>query len=102
MAEYRAGRYEQAVDWLRKSEPRLHDWVFGKSVTNFFLAMAYHRLGRPDEARAALAQALKFVEQAYGTLDHIPVGDWYSWLMCQIVRREAEALISGKAAEPKK
>jgi hypothetical protein len=29
-------------------------------------------------------------------------GDWHTWLLCQVFRREAEALIQGKAAEPKK
>jgi WD40 repeat protein/serine/threonine protein kinase/lipoprotein NlpI len=101
LAEYRAGRYEQAVDWLRKSQPRLHDLVCGKSVTSFFLALAYHRLGRADEARAALADAHKFVEQDFGrTLDKTTTGEVR--LICEIARREAEVLINGKAAEPKK
>jgi WD40 repeat protein/serine/threonine protein kinase/tetratricopeptide (TPR) repeat protein len=103
MAEYRAGRYEQAVDWLRKSQPRLPNLPAGKSVTSFFLALAYHRLGRADEARATLAQALQLVEQEFGTVDNTSVsGYWPTWFVCQIVRREAEALINGKAAEPKK
>jgi WD40 repeat protein/serine/threonine protein kinase/Flp pilus assembly protein TadD len=98
LAEYRAGHYEQAVNWLLKSQP-LCTSVCGKSVTTFFLAMAYHRLGRADEARAALAQARRFVEQETSNLD-IGVGEVR--LICEMVRREAEALINGKAAEPKK
>jgi WD40 repeat protein/serine/threonine protein kinase len=98
LAEYRAGRYEQAVDWLRKSQQRCTT-PCGKSVTTFFLAMAYHRLRRADEARAALAQAQKFVEQEIGYLD-TAVGEVR--LICEIVRREAEVLINGKAAEPKR
>jgi WD40 repeat protein/serine/threonine protein kinase/tetratricopeptide (TPR) repeat protein len=103
LAEYRAGRYEQAVDWLRKSQPHLGDRICGKSVTTFFLAMAYYQLGRADEARAALAQAHKWVEQDLGTLDTIVVsGAWHARFICQIVSREAEALINGKADGPKK
>jgi tetratricopeptide (TPR) repeat protein len=98
LAEYRVGHYEQAVSWLRKSQPRCAS-VCGKSVTTFFLAMAYHRLGRAEEARAALAEAGKFVEQEMGSLE-IGVGE--VWLICEMVRREAEVLINGKAAEPKK
>jgi WD40 repeat protein/Flp pilus assembly protein TadD len=102
-AEYRAGRYEQAVDWLRQSQLRMPDWRGGKSFTSLLLAMAYHRLGRTGEARAALAQAHRLVEQEFGTLDDTSVrGDWLTWLLCQVFRREAEALINGKAAEPKK
>jgi WD40 repeat protein/serine/threonine protein kinase len=97
-AEYRAGRYEQAVDWLRKSQP-LCTGPCGKSVTTFFLAMAYHRLGRADEARAALTEARKFMEQESSNLE-LGVGEVK--LIFEIVRHEAEALIDGKAAEPKK
>jgi hypothetical protein len=68
-------------------------------VTTFFLAMAYHRLGRADEARAALAQARRFVEQETSNLDS-GVGEVR--LICEMVRCEAEVLINGKAAEPKK
>jgi WD40 repeat protein/Flp pilus assembly protein TadD len=99
LAEYRAGQYEQAVDWLRKSQPRLPAWPHAKAVTSFFLAMAYYRLGRAGEARAALPQARKWVEQEFAT-PHDTTS--VSLLICQIVGREAEALINGKAAEPKK
>jgi WD40 repeat protein/serine/threonine protein kinase/tetratricopeptide (TPR) repeat protein len=104
LAEYRAGRYEQAVDWLRKSQPRLpySDWTETRAVTSFFLAMAYHRLGRADEARAALAQAHKCAEQVFGTLGTTVSRGAQAWLLCQIARREAEALINGKVAERKK
>jgi tetratricopeptide (TPR) repeat protein len=95
LAEYRAGRYEQAVDWLRKSQPRLPDWPEAKAVTGFFLAMAYHRLGRAGEARAALAEAHTFVEQGFGTLDARVSRGAQAWLLCQIVGREAEAVLSG-------
>jgi hypothetical protein len=62
--------------------------------------MAYHRLGRADEARAALAEARKFVEQETSNLGDIGAGE--VWLICEMVRRETEVLINGKAAEPKK
>jgi WD40 repeat protein/Flp pilus assembly protein TadD len=102
MAEYRAGRYEQAVDWLRKSQP-LCAGHCGRSVSTFYLAMAYHRLGRADEARAALAQARKFVEQENSNLDLLAgIGAGEVLLICEIVRREAEGLIDGKAAGPRK
>jgi WD40 repeat protein/Flp pilus assembly protein TadD len=97
LAEYRAGRYEQAVDWLRKSQPHCTS-VCGRSVSTFFLAMAYHRLGRADEARAALAQARKFADQEIGTLES-GVGEVR--VIFQIVRREAEAVLSGNDAGKK-
>jgi Flp pilus assembly protein TadD len=103
IADYRAGRYEPAGDWLRKSLLGLTpDWFPANAVAGFFLAMAYHRLGRTDEARPALAQAHKLLKQEFGRLDHNSVIDGaYERVIGQIVGREADALVSGKAAEIK-
>jgi tetratricopeptide (TPR) repeat protein len=55
-AHYRAGHYEQAVRDCRRSQEEPAGWG-GKALNWPVLALAYHRLGRAEEARKALSQA---------------------------------------------
>jgi hypothetical protein len=102
MAEYRASHFEQAIDWLRKAE-RLLSSPSDKAGCHLFLSMAHQRWNRRDEARAAHKQALRYMQEAFGRLDRSQPerGPWFGWIWCQVVRREAEALLEGKPAEPK-
>jgi tetratricopeptide (TPR) repeat protein len=70
------------------------------AVNLFFLSMAYQRLNRPEEARARYQQGLRQMEKTFGGLDNFQAGkgDWMDWPWCQVVRREAEALLSGTGA----
>jgi WD40 repeat protein len=109
MAEYRAGRMEQAVEWLRKAESLRHaeggPEDANEVVNFFFLSMAYQRLNRAEEAKAKYQQGLRHMEKVFGGLDQYQPGkgwDWSHWAWCQVVRREAEVLIKGKAAGPRK
>jgi serine/threonine-protein kinase len=97
IAEYRAGRAQQAIEPLEKSltysimsQPRF------TSLVRLVLAMAYEQTGRRGEAREALKQARALVdserenwkqEGSYKDLD---------WARCMVVLREAEGLIEGK------
>jgi WD40 repeat protein/tetratricopeptide (TPR) repeat protein len=61
LAEYRAGQFERSIEWLRESQKDRYASLGGsKALAHLFLAMAQHRLGRADEARAELT-----LEQAY-------------------------------------
>ena len=56
LADFRAGRYEAAVEHLGESLKSGADWA--AAPLNYpVLAMAYHRLGRKDEARRWLEKA---------------------------------------------
>ena len=55
-AHYRAGQDEQAIRRLRESMDVDPNWA-ARAINYPFLAMAYHRLGRHEEARRALADA---------------------------------------------
>ena len=99
MAEYRAGRFAQAVDWLRKGEAGQREPV-PRAEARLFLAMAYQKLGRGDEARRTLDEAVQIMDtqlpkEADGNIGEILL----DWVFCQVVRREAEAVIAGKDAE---
>jgi hypothetical protein len=69
------------------------------------LAMSQHRLGKLTEARRALAQARKQMEQLNrrfpGTREH-PSGDgWHVWIYNAALLAEAETLIEGTTAASK-
>jgi tetratricopeptide (TPR) repeat protein len=96
MAKYRDGQFAGAVDALGKClPPALEAEPLCDSFAYLFLAMAQQRLGRADEARAALQKARE-LEQKFPKIDSGDLGfDWGTRLMIQVVRREAEALIEG-------
>jgi tetratricopeptide (TPR) repeat protein len=97
MAEYRAGRMEQAVEWLRKADALVAERDH-KAVIHFFLAMAYQRLNQAGEAKETYQQALRLVETEFGSLDRYQPGKgrWFAWPYCQVIRREAEAVLASR------
>jgi tetratricopeptide (TPR) repeat protein len=104
IAHYRAGQYEPAIQRLKESVELEANW----SGMNYpFLAMAYHRLGRHDEARRALdeaEQALNRWAQARyesgrdywaitkGATAYWPIWCW-DWMACQMFYREARSVL---------
>jgi tetratricopeptide (TPR) repeat protein len=101
LAEYRLGHYQQAIDWSTKG--RDENYVLEEKIENeLILAMASFKLGRNDQARAALAKAADQIDK---DLPHLGIGDindmdlfngWgvEGWLTCHILLREANDLIS--------
>ena len=84
VAEYRVGRYEDALTTLARS----NELVDGTNYADLaFLAMANHRLGRVEEAHSRLEQ-LRDLRIARPALNNIPE--------CARMYREAEALIGSQ------
>jgi WD40 repeat protein/Flp pilus assembly protein TadD len=88
---YRAGKYQDAVRRLLESG-RTRD---GSTATEWlFLAMAYHRLKRPEEARSWLGKATQWLAK-----QRLAEGDaalpWTQKLEWELLRAEAEALVKG-------
>jgi serine/threonine protein kinase/formylglycine-generating enzyme required for sulfatase activity len=93
MALYRCGRHEDAVDRLRaalKSQGMTPDFHV---AANLVLAMALHRLERPEDSRAAFGKAASIKVPEEATPLFTP---WNDWLICRFLRREAEALLAPK------
>jgi hypothetical protein len=63
------------------------------------LAMAHHRLGQKEQARAALHSGqVIFTEKMPDPAAGRPFDRmWPDWLHCQILLREAEALLTNKS-----
>ncbi|HVX13048.1 MAG TPA: serine/threonine-protein kinase [Pirellulales bacterium] len=100
LADYRAGRYAEAITWMVRSGPNANggNWDATKFAV---LAMSRHRLGQIDEAQSALASAkaclAKMPDLAKGQL--FGAGTWHDWLHAQILYREAEVLLKKSVTE---
>jgi serine/threonine-protein kinase len=94
MADYRMGELQMAIDRLQKSLTPGQETLYLDSTASLFIAMAQHKLGKPDEARETLFKTFTLADQKIPKLGAGGLGeDWADWLRFQIVRREAEALI---------
>jgi WD40 repeat protein/serine/threonine protein kinase/tetratricopeptide (TPR) repeat protein len=100
LAEYRAGRWADAAGWLEKSLANQPP-VYVQAQARFLLAMTQQQRGQTEAAKATLARALEITARQMPTLDKSG-GDWHDWLINDLLRREAEALLAGSAPESKK
>jgi non-specific serine/threonine protein kinase/serine/threonine-protein kinase len=101
LAEFRAGRFDDAAEWLEKARrlettrPRKGRWPALFAVTELLLAMSNHRLGRPDEAQAAFDRACRIIEAEVAAPDSgetsTPVFE--NRLICHTILREARAVL---------
>jgi tetratricopeptide (TPR) repeat protein len=107
LAQYRAGRFDQAVRFCRESLKIHPNWQ-GVFCNWLVLAMAHHRLGQTKEAEQWLNKAgqwmdgkgLKKGQEYVGPLFGIHPADW---LEGRVLRREAEGLIKGTGkGQPRK
>jgi serine/threonine protein kinase/Flp pilus assembly protein TadD len=109
MAQYRAGRNEDAVSTLRDSLTGSPEWEC-RSLSHPVLAMAHHRLGQVSEARQSLQAAADAIDRwtraryaadpkhwsvHQGATAIWPVA-WWDWLECELLYREAKLLIDGE------
>jgi WD40 repeat protein/Flp pilus assembly protein TadD len=95
-ALYRAGRFEEAVRRLdeaikaRGKSGSVWDWIF--------LAMAHQRLEHAAEARRWLDKVVTFLDK---NSQLVQSWGWEDRLQVSRLRREAETLVKGQAAQPK-
>jgi serine/threonine protein kinase/tetratricopeptide (TPR) repeat protein len=95
LAHLRAGEFDRASRFLPEFR-QFRPLSPVKAHVHLVLAMAHHRLGHADEATKALAQARAIMDDdEFPRLErHNLNDDWHDWLMAQLLRREAEALIA--------
>jgi tetratricopeptide (TPR) repeat protein len=104
LAEYRAGQFASAIDWVSKSigQPPMVRGPRPDAAAFLVMAMAQHQLKRQGEARAALAKGAdiintKLLKRENATLDE----NWADWLIADILLREARMLIESPPATTK-
>ena len=89
-------RHADAVKWLKRCSPKVGR-ASNDATVFALLAMAHHRLGQAEAARAALADARATLTKMPDPAKGQPFGnDWHDWLICQILYREAEELLGIK------
>jgi hypothetical protein len=95
LAEYRTGRPAEAVKWLQRFGPNA-DGAHIDATAFAVLAMAQHRLDQKEKARAALhsAQVIFAAKMPDPSAGRPFDGGWHEWLHCEILLRQAEALLS--------
>jgi WD40 repeat protein len=88
VAQFRAGRYQEAVDTLTRSD-RLNAARVGNSIPGdlAFLAMAHHRLGHKEQAQTALDHLRATMKKPY----------WAQEAEAQAFLRETEAFLADAA-----
>ncbi len=103
LAEYRAGHHESAIQWCEKGVKgqrpgqSIYPW-YRTAMAHSVQAMAHYRLNQLDEARDELAKGSEVLEAQSKRYESRGLdGAWSDWLICQILHREADALIGDKA-----
>jgi serine/threonine protein kinase/Flp pilus assembly protein TadD len=97
-ALYRAGEYAPAVRSLEAAAKVFHL----RPLALCFLAMARYRLGNVDEARQALEEAIRWIEQANCeefddlTASRPAWGNWHEPLECELLLDEASKVLAGQ------
>jgi serine/threonine protein kinase/Flp pilus assembly protein TadD len=102
LTEERAGRHAEAITWLERFAPTAGGGHWD-ATTFAALAMAQHRLGRTDDAKASLARAKAIVAQRMPDPSRgRPFGpNWLDVLHAQILSGEAEELLAKKSSAAK-
>ncbi|HEY7120285.1 MAG TPA: protein kinase [Tepidisphaeraceae bacterium] len=94
LAEYRASRFESALAFVDRAEGLKP--ASARATMDLIRAMAQHRLGRADKAKELLGKAVSTMEELPKPGAE-PIDGAENWLICHILRREAEQLIAGAA-----
>jgi tRNA A-37 threonylcarbamoyl transferase component Bud32 len=86
IAAFRTGDFDAAVTTLSILE-NLESQPFA-AMSGLFLAMAQHQTGDASAAEETFRRATKSIDNP-----HRSTSGWLDWLMCEIVRAEAEKLL---------
>ncbi len=91
----RAGRFQEAIPVLERSLTA--DGRPGRTVLSWlWLALAYQKLGKPEEARRWLDRAADWLDQQGGQMppeSSIMGSHLHNWLEAQVLLQEADALL---------
>ncbi|HEX3356370.1 MAG TPA: tetratricopeptide repeat protein [Tepidisphaeraceae bacterium] len=100
LAYYRAGQYDQALDWLKKSSASSKWDRQARAQPLLVMAMVNYRLGHETDAQAELGEARKLIAditpKTSGDPVYLNAGDW---IPMQVLLREARALIPQSSDE---
>jgi len=95
---HRAGRYQEALSFLQKSRDDTSHPPDGVAGTRMWLALTYHDLDQPEEARRELAQAEQWLANYQGGLPPDPERSQlrlhlHNWLEVHVLQLEVAAIL---------
>ncbi|RIK82281.1 MAG: serine/threonine protein kinase [Planctomycetota bacterium] len=97
-AHLRAGQLEKAVQRLAQSNRAENPW-FGQGIGYPLLAVAYHELGRSDDALRAFDQSQQLLDRWLAECERqskgAPAVPWVDWIELLINHRQASLVIKG-------
>ena len=98
MAEYRAGHLGDAIKWLIKS--RDHVYPSRDIIADFYVAMAYFKLGDKNQARSYFDSGVQTWNTFAPKVGSDAIDQFKDWVLCILARDEAEQMITGKPSPP--
>jgi hypothetical protein len=97
LADYRRGEYKSALKYVTEVADK-YPTIQNVAVPGYSVkAMAHAQLGQIAEAKAALAAAQTAQASVPPPAEAGPGSGWHDWHIGDIMLREAEAVVSGKA-----
>jgi len=102
LAAYRAGDFQSALDWCRRSrdlESTRTDSSSYLATALVIEAMALSRQGKPAEALAAYNESVEMIQRHFPNAPVDLGAYWFNWLMHEVLRREAAQLLNLAAAD---
>ena len=96
LAEFRLCHYEEAINWARLAAQG--SFVCPKANAAAVIAMSQFKLNQLDNARAALAECGKIIEEKLPKPEQDLGTDWRDWIIAHALRSEARQLIDGESS----
>src|SRR5215470_17342881 len=101
MANYRLGRFAEAIEWGEKAANSSVDLAQAKAYA--VSAMAYWQLGQNERAQLMLSKGAALAPEIASASEPEDLGEsWVAWLMARISLDEAAALIQPTSATNEK
>ncbi|MCI0540831.1 MAG: tetratricopeptide repeat protein [Verrucomicrobiales bacterium] len=98
LAEYRQGRFVEAVQWMNKTLTATGDQLERDVEAYMVQAMAHHQLKQTNEARAAFVSGAEIERTKLPKLESGYLsGNWIDWIIAHALMREARAIIEDKS-----
>ena len=99
LSAYRSKDWNEAMKWCSVGHERTSDTLDVPFLRAHYLvvqALAQHRLGETDAAKASLLEATKIMRGTFPDAPSKPGGRWADWAVYEVLRGEAEVLIMPK------
>ncbi len=108
IAKYRAGQFRDALERLQRAETQSGDQRYCNALIELFRATSQHQLGEKDAAKASLERAIGLLNSTAPKAKDETAEDesldygsnWHDRLICEVILREAQALITAEDAVP--